>query len=265
MGANADQVLKAFRGVFWKGVYEALGRYTRARGADFSAMNFGYDDGDGDDARRWGVDPSHPERVCLQLYSRVVDGVLVEGRDVVDVSCGRGGGLAHLARSLRPTSAIGFDFTPVNVELSRATFPHMDFRVGSALALPLAARSVDVVVSVEASHCYSSVDRFLAESARVLRDDGALCWTDFEKVGSANAARDHFEDVSEVDITPHVLRAMSLDRERRRGLIRAHTAKALWSALDHFAASSDDVDTVRRFTEGRARYFVRQCKQPRRL
>jgi SAM-dependent methyltransferase len=269
MGVDANLVARRFRGVFWQALYEALGRYTRRQGIEFSTMNFGFDD----DTLPAGVDDvlaEHPERYGLQLYRRVVAGEDLTGRDLVDVSCGRGGGLFHLHTTLHPRTSRGIDLAAVNVGISAGlpAVPGLSHQVGSALALPMPDRDADVVVSVEASHCYPSIPAFVQEAARVLRDDGLLGWVDFEQREEGEPrtalARRHFHDVLEVDLTAGVLSSMHKDQARRRALIRTHTARPLWRALDHFAASADDVDTVTRFREGRFRYVLRQCRRPRR-
>jgi len=246
----------------WRGFYELLGRWTRHRGAGFSTMNFGYDDG------RALVDPAEIERFSLQLYARLVDGLDLAGKRVVDASCGRGGGLAWIHANRGPASCVGVDLAPVNVSLSGHTFrtPGLTFMQGSATRLPLPDASADLVLSVEASHCYGDVDAFLAEAARVVSDDGVVCWTDFEKAGISSerraAVRARFGEADEVDIGERVLRALDADRERRRGLVRAHTARVFWPALDHFAGASAAADTYRRFAEKRSVYFLRRLRRP---
>ncbi len=256
--------VRPVRQVLWTGFYELLGRYTRRRGADFAVMNFGYDDG------RALVDAAEVERYPLQLYARAVEGVAVEGRRVADVSCGRGGGLSWVHAHRRPSVAQGLDQAPVNVALSSERFarPGLSFQAGSATAMPLPDRSVDVLLSVEASHCYGELGSFLAEAARVLADDGVLVWADFEKVGVSEARRAlaarHFEARDEVDIGAHVLRALEADRARRQALVRDYTAPLFWRALDHFAGGSAEADTYRRFAERRSLYFLRHLRRPRR-
>jgi 2-polyprenyl-3-methyl-5-hydroxy-6-metoxy-1,4-benzoquinol methylase len=255
--------MTAYRAWLWRGFYERLGRYTQRKGADFFAMNFGYHDG------RVLVSEHEVERFPLQLYARVVDGVPIEGKDVVDVSCGRGGGLAWITQQRVPRSTRGLDLTPVNIQLCTAQWSRlpMSFSVGSATEVPLASQTADAVLSVEASHCYPDLSAFLRESARVLRKDGVLCWTDFEKVTRSEARRalstQYFGQLDEVDITEHVMNAMNLDRERRRALIRNHTSRAWWGMLDHFAGSSTEADTFTRFRDGRSRYFLCRLRQPK--
>jgi ubiquinone/menaquinone biosynthesis C-methylase UbiE len=246
----------------WQAWYQLLGLYSARAGARFTVMNWGYDDG------RVLVDEHEAERWPLQLYARVVEGVAVEGRVVVDVSCGRGGGLAWLARA-RGARGQGVDFTPQNIKLCRQAFGHTEtsWTRGSALALPMPNASVDVVISVEASHCYQRVDTFLDEAARVVAEDGVVCWTDFapRDVAARQLAWCHqrFAEVVDVDVTAAVLAAMKRDAARRKKLIRDHSLRALWPVFDNFAAADDDADTVRRFVDGRSVYFLRQLRRPR--
>ena len=62
---------------------------------DFSFMNYGYAPLSAD-----LEGTAEPERYCLQLYRHLFGNVDLRGKKVVEVSCGRGGGAAHVARHL---------------------------------------------------------------------------------------------------------------------------------------------------------------------
>jgi ubiquinone/menaquinone biosynthesis C-methylase UbiE len=245
----------------WAAWYRLLSWYAARRGASFSTMNWGYDDGR--ELVREGA-----ERYCLQLYHALVEGVPLAGRTLVDVSAGRGGGLAYLARTFAPAEAIGIDFVPRHVELCRrahaAASPALRFLVGDAERLPLADASADVVLSVEASHCYGDLGRFTAEARRVLRPGGHLLWTDFvprEDEAKIDLAARGFTVVEARDITPHVLAAMAADAGRRRALIEGSAPRFTWPLLLHFAAADPRCETVERFASGRYRYFLRRLRR----
>ena len=249
--------------VGWRAWYSFLEWYAGRQGARFTVMNWGYDDG----AVR--VSEDDPERFPLQLYAALLDGVAVRDRVLVDVSCGRGGGIAWAQRTLNPARAIGIDFTARQVDLCRRTFgkaqPGLEFLHGDAENLPLPDGSVDVVISVEASHCYRDQQRFLDEARRVLRPGGVLCWTDFapaeRAAEQARWVRERFEVLEDRDITREVLSAMRADRPRRREIIELHGARALQPLLLNFAAADDACDTVQRFESGRAVYFLRRLRR----
>lgn len=244
--------------LMWRSWYAFLAWYSERRGAAFSCMNWGYDDG------RPLVDDAHgPERYPLQLYHALVESTPLAGQTVLDASCGRGGGLHYLTRTFAPAAAHGVDFTPGNVALCRRSFGDralpLSFRQGDAERLDgFEDGSVDVVLSVEASHCYPDIAAFFAAARRVLKPGGHLLWTDFMPVERLPALREalapHFEVVEERDVTPQVLAAMRADAPRRQALIETHSAPALRGLMRNFAAADERCDTVQRFVSGTHTY-----------
>jgi SAM-dependent methyltransferase len=165
-----------------------------------------------------------PERYCLQLYRHLVGNTPLAGKRIVEVSCGRGGGAAHLARVLQPATYVGIDISEQNVRLARERFsaPNLSFTTGNAEALPLPAGSCDAVINVEAAHLYDNPAQFFAEVARVLGPDGRffhadLSWRDKDPVRLMTEAGLEMESVE--DITSNVLEALRLDNDRREAIV----------------------------------------------
>ena len=187
---------------------------------DFSFMNYGYAPLSAELAVS-----NEPEKYCLQLYRQLVGDTPLAGKRVVEVSCGRGGGAAHVARSFRPSSYLGVDISENNLALAAKRFPDVNnlrFQQGNAEALPLEAGSVDVVLNVEASHLYDSPPRFFGEVRRVLVPGGRflhvdLHWQDKDPPAMIAAAGFKVDEV--VDITKNVVQALEEDSERREALV----------------------------------------------
>ena len=91
----------------------------------------------------------------------------VEGRDVLEVSCGRGGGANFVSRTFKPQRYVGVDLSQENIRLARerAARQGLTFAIGNAEQLDLADASFDVVINIEASHLYDDRDSVLRRSA----------------------------------------------------------------------------------------------------
>jgi ubiquinone/menaquinone biosynthesis C-methylase UbiE len=187
---------------------------------DFSFMNYGYAPLSAELA-----DSHEPEKFCLQLYRRLLGNANLRGRKVVEVSCGRGGGAAHVAAVYQPASYLGIDISERNLGLATQRFskvPALSFQSGNAEALPLPDASCDALLNVEASHLYDNPARFFAETLRVLRSGGTffhvdLAWKDKDPPGMIAAAGFEVREVE--DITSNVVQALELDSARREAIV----------------------------------------------
>jgi ubiquinone/menaquinone biosynthesis C-methylase UbiE len=173
-----------------------------------------------------------PERFQHQMYAELLKRLLAAGgpppsTDLLEVSCGRGGGLAHLVPDWPgAVDAVGLDVADSAIRFcgqAYADLPNLRFVRGSALALPFADESFDVVVNVEASNDYGDFDAFLREVRRVLRPNGAFLYCDSLRAGEAGAAAALLAqaglDGELVDITGNVVAACEADTARRLALI----------------------------------------------
>lgn len=201
-------------------------------------MNYGYASG-----TPVPLDPTdEADRFCIQLYAHVLDGVEVAGADVLEVGSGRGGGASWISRSLGPRSTTGVDLAASAVALStrERSRDGLRFVRGDALSLPFAADSFDVVVNVESSHCYPSMEAFVAEVHRVLRPGGAFVWADLRDAKAVAATRAQLTSsglvpVRQDDITTEVLQAMRLDDARKTALVREWIPRPFQPVLRPFA------------------------------
>ena len=154
--------------MMWRRWYQYLAE--KYDDADWTFMNYGYID-DNPDASRLLLDPEEePERYSAQLYHKVASAVNIEGKDVLEVGSGRGGGSAYIAKYLNPSSMRGVDIAANNVSFSnfRHKLPNLSYSVGDAENLPFEDGEFFAVVNVESSHGYGSIPEFLKEVRRVL-------------------------------------------------------------------------------------------------
>jgi len=144
-------------------------------------MNWGYEEDPPLALPLAESDEAH--RYAIQLYHQVASQVDLSGKRVLEVSCGHGGGASYLMRTLGPASYTGLDLNPVGLDFCRRKhqLPGLDFVEGNAEELPFPDQSFDVVINVEASHCYPRFTRFLGEVARVLRPGGHFLYADVRR------------------------------------------------------------------------------------
>jgi SAM-dependent methyltransferase len=227
----------------------------------------------------YGFAPSElksPERFQLQLYAEL--GKLLEadsGRPLrlLEISCGRGGGLAHLTSRLsNPMAAVGIDFSRAAIAFCRRHYrarENLRFLVADALALPFADASFDVVVNVEASNHFGEGNALFQQVQRVLRPGGAFLYADsriakkVERIAEALKAAGLHGELR--DITDHVRRACEEDTPRRLRLVRAALPWPYRLLLARRAASYTGVVGSRMYEKFRTRrriYFMgRAVKQ----
>lgn len=183
-----------------------------------------------------------PNRTCIQLYHHVASQVDLRGAEVLEVSCGHGGGASWIARTMQPASYTGLDLNPTGVRFcqQRHRVPGLSFVQGDAQSLPFPDRSLDAVINVEASHCYPDFLRFLTEVARVLRPGGHFLYADFRfrdgfAEWEAAIAAAPLEIVQSRDIGAEVLRGMDRNAARSLALLRQHLPRFLHSLGRDFA------------------------------
>jgi arsenite methyltransferase len=114
----------------------------------------------------------------LELTSRLVAAAgLRAGAAVLDVGCGAGATVTHLAddHGLRVT---GLDASRERIEQAAEARPDLDFVAGRAEALPFADASFDAVVCECVLSTLDDPSHALAEVARILRPGGATLVSD---------------------------------------------------------------------------------------
>jgi len=207
-------------------------------------MNYGYAEGAGAGHTIALKPHDEDERYCHQLYFRAVNGIELAGKDVVEVSCGRGGGAAFINRYLQPRTMSGVDIAAAAIAFCKRVHraPGLRFLQGAAEALPLQNETADAVINVEASLCYADRDRFYSEVHRVLRSGGYFLYADLQSPDAiegllSTLRRIGFELLHADDITANVSRALELDAERRSEYARAHAPWVFRHAMRTFGGA----------------------------
>lgn len=167
----------AIRKAIWKHWYPYLTVKIKADGVTF--LNYAFET---DPPMNIPLAPEDEvNRACIQLYHHVGTLANIEGKTVLEVSCGHGGGASYLTRTLKPARYTGLDLNPSGIRFCKRThkIDGLDFIQGDAENLPFPDATFDSVINVEASHCYPDFPKFLSEVARVLKPGGYFHYADF--------------------------------------------------------------------------------------
>ena len=224
--------------MFW---YRLIGILDK--NAEVIFMNYGYHK-DSDNLHL--TTREEPNRYSIHLYHQLVCNQDIRQKDILEVGCGRGGGLAYINRQFGPAHAVGLDLDKLAIRFCRKHHPAdgLTFLPGNAHQLPFEDYSFDVVINVESSHRYENVRQFFREVNRILRPGGLFLITDFRREFLLERFDNDIRSsgltlISKEDVTPNVIRAIELDDERRRNLVTRLAPPFLRRLAFEFAGIKD--------------------------
>ena len=207
-----------------KVTYELLAK--RVPAAEWQFMNYGYVPNANEIPLTLPDDPQI-QRYPLQMYHYLALKTDLEGKHVLEVGSGRGGGARHIASALKPASYIGMDLAQNAVDLANSLhkLPNLKFIQGSAEDIPLPDNSIDVVLNVESCHAYGSVEKFISEVKRVLKPEGIFALVDFRDADKMNVLRQQLKNsglewIEEESICRNVVQAIEAEDEVKKERIK---------------------------------------------
>jgi ubiquinone/menaquinone biosynthesis C-methylase UbiE len=119
-----------------------------------------------------------PWRYQVQMYKKCLDVAHIDQtakqRTLLDLSCGKGGGLAFIKEYYKFNKLIGVDLNPNHISLCQQVVEDVEFLTATALDVPLPDSSVDAIITVEATAYYDPVETYLKEVYRLLEPGGLL-------------------------------------------------------------------------------------------
>ena len=92
---------------------------TIDKNAEVIFMNYGYSKNN-EKIKLYENDEKN--RYSAQLYNLVATGIDIKGKDILEVGCGRGGGLSYINRYLLPKSATGVDLNKKAIEFCKTYY-----------------------------------------------------------------------------------------------------------------------------------------------
>lgn len=214
--------------------YEVLSRFIRS--SEWHFMNYGYVAKAGES--QCGICETTPQRYPMQMYHYLASKVPIEGKTVLEVGSGRGGGAKYITEALKPASYTGMDIAGNAVRLANKlhAMPKLRFIQGSAEDIPLPDNSIDVILNVESCHGYGSVPKFLSEVKRVLKPGGHLLLVDFRnseenmRIFIEQLKESNLKFLQEENISQNVIAAIEEEDPKKNEMIKK-LVPARWQNL----------------------------------
>ncbi len=163
------------------------------------------------------------DRYSMQMYHHVANKIDLSGKSMLEVGCGRGGGLNYIKNQLNPRSVTGLDLNQKAINFCQNFHcqKNATYLQGNAQKLPFETDSFDVVINVESSHRYPEPQKFFHEVYRVLKPGGYFLFTDFRTGDEvlnmeSQLKTSRLELLEKEDISQDVLKALDLSESERK-------------------------------------------------
>jgi ubiquinone/menaquinone biosynthesis C-methylase UbiE len=127
---------------------------------------------------------------CRRVLKRIVAKGIEKGR-AIDVGTGPGIFPIFVTKAIPGIRFKGIDLSPIMVDLAKRNAreegiaDRIEFEAGSAYALPVEDRSLDLVLCINTLHHLESPVDFFNEVARSLKEGGAFVIVDFHRDASS--------------------------------------------------------------------------------
>lgn len=187
----------------WKVRYNYISKYN------LQTMNYGYNELDYIPTEKDLKDVDFFSKKLYWKVSNLEQINLSRNETILEVGCGRGGGIYFLAEKFKEYNFIGLDYSEGAIDSAKKKFilPNLKFIKGDATNLPFKDNSIGTIINIESSHCYPNFSKFIEESKRVLRTNGHFLYADFKR-DCLHGIQKEFEVVKVENISPNVIDSM---------------------------------------------------------
>jgi ubiquinone/menaquinone biosynthesis C-methylase UbiE len=156
----------------------------------------------------------------LSLYFSLFDNLKFKNKNILEIGCGRGGGIKALNKYFNFKEVHACDLNEKNIEYCKTNNDtNIKFKVSDAQNLDYPDNYFDIIINVESSYNYENFSLFFNEVKRVLKPDGIFLYTDTGPAIYFFPNFFHlFKNIIRTDITDNVANACKDDIENFKNL-----------------------------------------------
>jgi ubiquinone/menaquinone biosynthesis C-methylase UbiE len=151
------------------------------------------------------------------LYLHLFDDIDTKNKSILEVGCGRGGGINLLNKMFDFKNIEACDLSEENINHCQKYANGIKFEVANAENLDYEHNQFDVVINVESSHGYNYLDPFFSKVQKILKSGGVFLYTDnFYPIDTTYVEQQLslcFKNVKKEDITNNIIQSCEHDIE----------------------------------------------------
>jgi len=143
---------------------------------------------------------------CANLYFYLLSKVgNLENKKILDVGCGRGGGISTISKKYLSTKCFGSDNCEKNIQYCLKKYSNVNFKLCDASDLKYPKNSFDIIFNIESSHCYDSKIDFFKEVDKVLKKSGYFLYADiFTSQDDFLKTKEEFSNIFFIDCIENI-------------------------------------------------------------
>ena len=255
----------SYKKFYIKTFYNLLTLYSfKNKVGDLRFMNYGYAS---ESDRNAPLTVEFIHQLQSNLYLFLMNQIPLEGKDIIEIGCGRGGGCSLLRSYFKPARVVGTDISGFNIKKAIKKFKplNIEFRQGDAEKQQFPDDSFDVVINLESSHCYPSKKNFFNNVYSILKPEGYFLYADvFRTEETIIEAERYIKEKGFVikkkeDITKNVILSLELFAEKRDEMLKMSPVLRQFKIHEKFAAS--DSVNFSKFKSGEKKYLFYLLKK----
>lgn len=153
----------------------------------------------------------------VYMYKSLLDFIKVteetsKNKTLLDVGCGRGGGLSFFKDYYNFEELCGVDLNPYHKKIAESHTEDINFYTSSATKLPFKDKSFDIITCVESSPYYDPFEDYVKEIKRVLKTNGIYVRAERYIQTPDYFLNDDFLIVKQININQNVRIACSISK-----------------------------------------------------